>query len=285
MPQPVRAAEIVKATSKAVLIKFEPLDENFVTGDKLLTLENGVQHGLLEVTKIKDGRLIAQILNGHASVGMTVQRFGVVGDAKATPTTSNLESVIIRFISTGVFRGIPLYRPVLMGAVLIGNSGPTGGVAILNQSLPATSEYDYWVGYAFNRLNWSLSPTISREVYFGNRNTDVWVIKLDVTYRILTLDLQYMPRFYGSKSDDMYYKLSSLIGLGQRWKVACSVGYQKFSNEQSIGWKNYLDYKIGPVYSMPEFAVEFDWTTTNRRNLAGQPYPDESAAVVISKQF
>ena len=54
------AAEILKSTKKAVLVQFDPFEENFVVGDKWIALKDGKKQALISVTKIKGGKWLGQ---------------------------------------------------------------------------------------------------------------------------------------------------------------------------------------------------------------------------------
>lgn len=284
-PRPSRAAEIIKTTKKGVLVQFDPLEENFVTGDRLIAYQSGKKSALLEITKLKGNRFLSRLLYGRAAPGMTIQKFGVVTDLKPTVNSPSVESVVIRFSNAYVYRGMAMGFPYIAGGLDVVDDSFLASVLISNASAPATSEFDLFVGWAINRLNWTLTPMLA---YYSFPGLHIWncgEAMLTFTYDIFAVDVAYMPKYYDVKSTDFYAKVSSTFGLGERWKVNMHVGRSTFSKEDLVGHESYIDYKLGFLYSTPEFAAEFAWTDTDRRDLAGKVKPDGTAAVNFSKRF
>ena len=280
------SAEILKSTKKAVLVQFDPFEENFVVGDKLIATKDGKKQALIEITKIKGGKWLGQILDGHADPSMVLRKYDqLASDAPPSTSTANIETVTVKFASTYIWRGIPYDRPLILGSVDISSQGILGGLVVLNSGVPATSEYDVYLGYAFNHINWSITPMIAQYSFPRAAHFNTTDFLLTLTYRILSVDVSYMPDSFGAKSSDFYYGLGTSAGLGQRWKVVLHAGYSNYSKKENIGNLPYLDYKVAALYSTPEFLVEFAWTDDTRKDLAKKPMQDNATAVTISKQF
>jgi uncharacterized protein (TIGR02001 family) len=288
----VNGAEITKGNSRAVIIQFDPLEENFVVGDKLLVSKDGKKMGLLEITKVRGGRFLARIINGSATPGMTIKRYDIVAGIpkpkkvnEIKEVEANFETVTFRLASTYVWRGYSFHRPYINGTVDLSDGKFLGGLSVENSDVPATSEFDLYVGRAMRGLDWTITPTIWRYSFPGANSFNSWDFAATLAYRIFAFDISYIPKFYGVKSDDLYFKGSTFFGLGQRWRVLLGVGHSQFSSEAQVGDKNYFDYKVGLLYSTPDFTTEFDYTDTDRESVSGLDPDDATAAIILSKTF
>ncbi|HMN69823.1 MAG TPA: TorF family putative porin [Bdellovibrionales bacterium] len=277
---PLFGAEILKASKRIALVEFDPFEENFVVGDRLNALRGESKEGLIEITKIKGGKFLARILAGKASPGMSLKRFDVMSETKPTPNAPNVETVTLRIFSNYVWRGISYNMPYIAGAIDYVNEGVLAGLNISNAERPATSEVDLSVGYALNRINWTLTPMIIRYMYPGQSRIDSTDFNLSMTYRLINAELSYIPRYFGARSDQTYAKIGTLFSMSSRWKAAAHLGYARFSEKTQVDLSDYRDYKLAVIYAATEFTVEFAFTDTNRAGAR-----DESGAVLISKTF
>jgi len=284
--QSALGSEIVKVSKKAVIVEFDPFEENFAVGDRLVANQDGKKKALVEITKIKGKKFLGRILNGRAEIGMKLSRLDLVAEAKPSPAAPNVESVTIRFQSAAVWRGRPYGRPYIAASIDLVNPGLLGGLTMSNSDLPSTSEVDAYVGYAINRINWTLTPMVARYIYPGAQNWDSWDFMLGFTYRILSLDISYIPKYFGDKSTAVHARIGLLVGISsERWKVLAQVGSSTFSDVNAVRHSNYMDYKAGLLYTSPEFLVEFAYTDTNRKNPEDGAFKDGTASVSISKRF
>jgi uncharacterized protein (TIGR02001 family) len=279
------AAEILKATKRAVIIQFDAFEENYVTGDKLIASLDGKKQAIIQITKIKGAKMLGRILHGKATPGMQISRFDAVNEAEPAPTVPSETAVILNFFSNYVYRGIPENFAYVSGTVDYTNGGLLLRGVVSNALAPATSEVDLYAGYTLTRLNWSLSPMVGRYMFQNMGNWDTWDYMLNLTFRVIALDVSYIPEYFGVHSDDLYYRITTLFSLTEKWKFIAHAGYSNFNHKDNVGYKNYLDYKVGFIYSTPEFNVEFDYTDTHRKNILNDKVKDATAAVLISKRF
>jgi uncharacterized protein (TIGR02001 family) len=286
------AAEITKGNSRAVIIQFDPLEENFVVGDKLLVSKDGKKSGLLEITKVRGGRFLARIIKGTAAPGMTIKRYDIVAGIpkpkklnEVKEVETNIETVTFRLASTFVWRGYSFRRPYINGTVDLSDGKNIGGLSVENSDLPATSEYDLYVGHAIRGIDWTVTPTIWSYNFPGAEKLNSWDFAMTFAYRIFAIDVSFIPKFSGVDSDYLYLRGSTSFGLGQKWRVLVGVGQSQFSNEAQVGYKNYFDYKLGFLYATPEFTTEFAYTNTNRKLISGVDADDGTAAIILSKTF
>lgn len=292
------SASVIKSNAKTALIEFDPINENFANGDKLSLSLDGQNKALLQVAKIKGNRLVARILNGIAKPGMEIKKVDVVTQQETPPpvdtaptATAVAPSVTISIGSVNVWRGQPSItslqetRPAIQGTLDYANSGLLAGLYIGNSFPPAKSETDLYLGYEFSVSNITSSLMVNRAFFSEAPQLDTWDYSLTVGFPIFSVLVNYMPDYYGTNSNCVYYKVSASIGVGQNWKIKTQVGQSNFSDEVKIGHKSYSDYKIGLLYAVSEFNVEFNWTDTDRKDLAGTKIKDSTSAVVISKTF
>lgn len=280
------AAEITKGNKRAVIIVFDPFDENFVVGDKLYASEEGVHVGVLEITKIKGPKALARILEGRANPGMGLEKYDVVATVKTKEVEAASQSVTMQVGSIYVWRGLVKSRPFISGAINYADTDVLAGVTISNADSPAESEVDFNLGHSFTALNGSITPMLWFYSYPGHGSLDTFDFTLNLSYRVIALDFSYIPRYFGVNTSDFYSRISTSAGLGQRWKIYGHAGLSIFSKERPLQHKSYLDLKGAIIYSTNEFTAEFGWTDTLRRDFASNELKkDAAAAILFSKTF
>ena len=280
-----QAAEIIRATRVAVIVKFDPFEENFAVGDRLVARRDGKRYGLIEIRKIKGEKMLGRILAGTAAPGMTIQKNASITGGKEKTSDTVSETVTLKFMANYASRGIPFRRNHIQGTLDLINGNTFGGLIVMTSDAPSTSEADLFGGYTFNHVNYSITPYMYRYFFPGYSHYDTWDFCLNVASRIFSLELSYRPEAFGIKSSETYSQIISEFEFRPKWKINSHIAYSIFSNEALMKYKNYLSYKLGFIYYTNEFTVEFNYSDTNRQSTTAEKITDSNAGLVISKKF
>lgn len=307
-PRRTLAATVVKSTAKAVVIEFDSISENFSTGDRLVGKVDDAKIVLIEVTQVKNNRLLGRILSGKVSEEMKIEKQDVVtsqanvlpaapASTSATtpptapsttpaPTADKLTAAII-IASSNVFRGIPASdnRTIISGGFDYVNSGLTGGFYFTNSPLPSTSVATPYLGWNFNRIDWSAGVNFKLYSYAKNHGIDSFESKAKISFRSTTFEISHIPKFFGVETEHVYSNLSTRLGIGNKLLVTSWVGYSSFSNEVARTCRSYFDYKVGLAYASSEFNIELAYTDTNRTDLNGKTLYDNTTTAIFKKTF
>lgn len=104
-------------------------------------------------------------------------------------------------------------------------------------------------------------------------------------WKMVRLDFSYIPDYFGTKSSDTYVRLTGTHQLSEKLGVIGHVGSTSFDAENKVGYKNYLDYRLGVFYTATPFTVETAFSDTNRKDLADKEQNDKAVTISLSATF
>jgi hypothetical protein len=63
------------------------------------------------------------------------------------------------------------------------------------------------------------------------------------------------------------------------------IGSSSFDDENKVGYKNYLDHRLGIYYTATPFTVETAYSDTDRKDLNEQKLNDKAVTISLSATF
>lgn len=129
---------------------------------------------------------------------------------------------------------------------------------------------------------------------YVTRNTHEYI--LQATYGRTRFDIGFLPKYPGSAlatpnaasaadSNSTYFRASHSQMLTPKHFLTAAAGYSLFGDETKIGFKPYLDYKIGLMTVLGRNTLEISWNDTTRANLADAAFVDKTAVATLTMPF
>lgn len=141
-------------------------------------------------------------------------------------------------------------------------------------------------------LNASYTYNLSDEVsvglyilwfnYISNNSNNSMDYEAFFSWKSLRFDVSYMPNYFGTDSADTYLKLSGSHALTEKLGVLAHIGYSDFADNDKVGAKDYLDYRVGIYYSVAPFILETAFTNTDRKDLLGENFKDQAFTMSLN---
>ena len=116
---------------------------------------------------------------------------------------------------------------------------------------------DVNLGIAFNIYN-----------YFSNKSNNMIDYGINISYKMLKLEVSYIPNYSGFATSDLYSKVSAKVPFSDTLGLNLTAAYSSIGDEEKIGMTSYSDYKIGAYFNpYPFLGSELFYTTTSGRKI------------------
>jgi len=104
-------------------------------------------------------------------------------------------------------------------------------------------------------------------------------------WKMIRFDFSYIPDYFGTESSDTYVRLTGTHQLSEKMGLIAHLGSSSFGNESKVGYKNYLDHRLGVYYTVAPFTVETAYSDTDRKDLTNQKLNDKAVTISLSATF
>lgn len=179
--------------------------------------------------------------------------------------------------------------PATQGSIdFIHNSGANAGVWVSNTvsaSGANDSETDLYLGYTQPFGEFNIGAALFWYTYMLESKSNAVEYLASISYKIAKLEVSLLPKYFEKDSNSAYAKLSLKQPIESKLSLIGHVGFNSFSDEANIGFKNYLDYKLGLSYNVETYTLEIVHTDTNRKDLSDTDLRDEKMLITLSKTF
>jgi uncharacterized protein (TIGR02001 family) len=215
-------------------------------------------------------------------------------NSKTTSGSTLKISATVDLASNYIYRGITQThgRPTIQASLDLnhesgfGVGGFTSNIDLDdNPGAASSSEADAYLVYNQTVQAWKYGAMFISSNYVNAPEYNAFEYSAYVGWDFLKLDFAYAPKYFQNSSSSIYARLSANLHLGENDSLILALGRSAFENEQNIGFKSYFDSRLGVAHSIEKFAVELDFTATNRRHLDNQPFSDQALSVTIARTF
>lgn len=118
-----------------------------------------------------------------------------------------------------------------------------GGTSVMDSEADVYGTYTHTIGDV------GISATAFWYNYVKEPRNNALEYILGVAFKQFKFELAYLPKYFAGDSTSTYAKVSVRQPVDEKLSVVAHVGNQDFSNETNAGYKKYIDYKLGAVYS------------------------------------
>lgn len=145
------------------------------------------------------------------------------------------------------------------------------------------SESDLTLSYSREILeHLRISFLVTSYIYVINSSNNSVDFQMVFDWKPFRLGVSYMDNYFGTKSSDFY----SFLGLRKYVEgpvgVFSHVGYSNFGDKDRVGFENYVDYRIGIFFERDSWNLDFAYSSTDRKDLAGEHINDKAVAFSLA---
>lgn len=156
----------------------------------------------------------------------------------------------------------------------------------VNGAILRDTETDVYGSYTHKISDVSLSATVYWYTYLTESAANAVEFQAAAAYGPVKLEYGFMPEYFAFKTNSHYVKLGAKQAIDEKFSVLGHVGYTTFGDQDKVGSKNYIDYRVGGSYTADAFTTELAYSNTNRKTApADQETQDHAVTVSISKTF
>lgn len=130
---------------------------------------------------------------------------------------------------------------------------------------------DVTAGLAFYWFNYLVNPS--------NNSVDY---EAYISWKFLRFDASYMPNYFGTESTDTYFKLGLRQNVTEKFGVLAHIGASHFGDDKKVGFKDYVDHRVGLFYSAAPYTIETAYTNTDRKDLNDVKQKDQAVTLSIA---
>jgi uncharacterized protein (TIGR02001 family) len=145
------------------------------------------------------------------------------------------------------------------------------------------SEVDLYANYKFElKKHASLTFGVTNYVYTKDSNQNTMEYSLNLEVHGYNLFMGIIDDYFNANSSSNYFNLSKSFKLCKKNNIGLNlaVGYTTFDDENKVGSKNHLDYKVGLARTVGQMDYEVFFTDTNRKTLSGNVESDTKDSAI-----